>query len=336
MQLGNQRASGNVEDRRGMGMVGGGVGIGGIVIALVAYFLGFDPGAVLNMAEQASPPRETGTARTGAPEDEMGQFVSRILGSTEDVWGKAFQQSGGQYRPPTLVLYDGQVRSTCGVGQSAMGPFYCPGDQKLYIDLAFFRDLQTRFRAPGDLAQLRDCARGGPPCPEPHRSLPAGRRGTRSGFGRGCEQDVGADGTAGRLLRRRVGTPRGNDGSARFRRHRRGAQCRDGDRRRSRCRSRRKGASFPSRSPTARPNSASGGSSVDWTPATRRSATRSRQARSDPLPSAMPRDRRVRGKSCRRGSRAPSRGEIRLLPTRLLVLSWPSFSWPQSGGARPP
>jgi predicted metalloprotease len=83
----------------------------------------------------------------------MGQFVAKALGSTEVVWGRIFQQSGSQYRPPTLVLYDGQVRSACGMGQAAMGPFYCPGDEKLYIDLAFFRDLQTRFRAPGDFAQ---------------------------------------------------------------------------------------------------------------------------------------------------------------------------------------
>ena len=83
----------------------------------------------------------------------MGQFVAKILGSTEEVWGKIFQQSASQYRPPTLVLCDGQVRSACGMGQSAMGPFYCQGDEKLYIDLAFFRDLQTRFRAPGDFAQ---------------------------------------------------------------------------------------------------------------------------------------------------------------------------------------
>ena len=83
----------------------------------------------------------------------MGQFVSKVLGSTEVVWGKIFQQSNNQYRAPTLVLYDGQVRSACGTGQSAAGPFYCPGDEKLYIDLAFFRDLQARFRAPGDFAQ---------------------------------------------------------------------------------------------------------------------------------------------------------------------------------------
>ena len=150
-QLG--RRSENVEDRRGMGMVGGGLGVGGIVIAVIAYFLGFDPSAVLNVAEQVTTQGDSREAPKGAPADEMGQFVSRILGSTEDVWGKIFQQSNSEYRPPTLVLYDGQVRSACGMGQSAVGPFYCSADEKLYIDLAFFRDLQARFSAPGDFAQ---------------------------------------------------------------------------------------------------------------------------------------------------------------------------------------
>jgi len=157
MKLGDQKASGNVEDRRGIGMVGGGLGVGGIVIALVAYFLGFDPGTVLNVAEQVAPQRprqqDGREAPKGAPSDQMGRFVSKVLGSTEDVWGKIFQQSNKQYRPPMLVLYDGRVRSACGMGQAATGPFYCSGDEKLYIDLAFFRDLQTRFRAPGDFAQ---------------------------------------------------------------------------------------------------------------------------------------------------------------------------------------
>ena len=134
-------------------MVGGGLGVGAVVIALVAYFLGFDPSTLLDVADQVSPNRETREAPKGAPTDEMGQFVAKILGSTEVVWGKILQESTSQYRPPTLVLYDGEVRSTCGTAQSAMGPFYCPGDEKLYIDLGFFRDLQTRFRAPGDFAQ---------------------------------------------------------------------------------------------------------------------------------------------------------------------------------------
>ncbi|MCC7327863.1 MAG: neutral zinc metallopeptidase [Burkholderiales bacterium] len=153
MKLDDQRASSNVEDRRGIRMVGGGLGIGGIVIVVVAYFLGFDPSVVMDMAEQVAPQHETRTAPKGVPADAMGQFVAKVLGSTEDVWGKIFQQSNNRYTPPTVVIYDGQVRSACGLAQSAMGPFYCPGDEKLYIDLAFFRDLQTRFHAPGDFAQ---------------------------------------------------------------------------------------------------------------------------------------------------------------------------------------
>jgi len=136
-----------------MGVVGGGLGVGGIVIALIAYFLGFDPGAVMQVQEQVTSDGTRQQGQMGAPADEPGQFVSRVLGSTEDVWGRIFENSGAQYRPPTLVLYDGQVRSACGMGQSAMGPFYCPGDEKLYIDLAFFRDLHQRFQAPGDFAQ---------------------------------------------------------------------------------------------------------------------------------------------------------------------------------------
>src|SRR5688500_927567 len=154
MDLGNQRASSNVEDRRGMGMAAGGLGIGGIVVAVIAYFLGFDPGTALQVGQQAgggSTAQQEG--QRGAPADEMGQFVSKVLGSTEDVWSRIFQRSNAEYRAPTLVLYEGQVRSACGMGQAAMGPFYCPGDEKLYIDLSFFRDLQTRFGAPGDFAQ---------------------------------------------------------------------------------------------------------------------------------------------------------------------------------------
>jgi len=152
MQLGDQRASENVEDRRGIG-IGGGLGIGGIVVAVIAYFLGFDPGTVINDAEQVGSQRETREAPRGAPSDAAGQFVAKVLGSTEDVWSRILRQSNGQYRAPTLVLYDRQVRSACGVAQSAMGPFYCPNDEKLYIDLSFFRELQERFHAPGDFAQ---------------------------------------------------------------------------------------------------------------------------------------------------------------------------------------
>jgi uncharacterized protein len=148
MQLGGQQSSSNIEDRRGMG-VGGGLGIGGVVVAVIAYFLGFDPGTAINVAQQVTPQRETGVVKKGEPADATGQFAAKVLGSTEAVWGKLIQG----YQPPTLVLYDGQVRSACGTGQSAMGPFYCANDQKLYLDLSFFRDMQTRFKAPGDFAQ---------------------------------------------------------------------------------------------------------------------------------------------------------------------------------------
>jgi predicted metalloprotease len=153
MELGDQRASSNVEDRRGIGMVGGGLGIGGIIVAVVAYFLGVDPRTALNLAEQVSAPQQAQQAPRRTPNDQLGIFVSKVLGSTEDVWTRIFEQSGSQYRPPTLVLYDGMTPTACGTGQSAMGPFYCPNDEKLYIDLSFYRDLQRRFHAPGDFAE---------------------------------------------------------------------------------------------------------------------------------------------------------------------------------------
>jgi predicted metalloprotease len=152
MELGDQRASGNVEDRRGMGMAGG-VGIGGVVIAIIAAFLGFDPGQVLNTVQSVETQRDTREAPKGAPKDEMGQFVSKVLASTEDVWTAIFKANGREYHGPTLVLYEGAVNSACGRGQSAMGPFYCPNDEKLYIDLKFYNDLRERFHAPGDFAQ---------------------------------------------------------------------------------------------------------------------------------------------------------------------------------------
>ena len=110
MDLGRQRASRNVEDRRGMGVAAGGLGVGGIVIALIAYFLGFDPGAVVDMAQQgAAGGSSAQEAPRGAPADEPGQFVSRVLGSTEEVWGRIFEQLCACYHDPTLVLYHGAV-----------------------------------------------------------------------------------------------------------------------------------------------------------------------------------------------------------------------------------
>ena len=152
MQLGGQRGSGNVEDRRGMG-IGGGLGIGGVIIALIAMFMGVDPSALLNVAEQAAPQKETREAPRGVPADEMGQFVSKVLGSTEDVWQEIFRDGGQKYRDPKLVLFEGGTRTACGMGQAAMGPFYCPRDEAVYVDLSFYRDLRNRFHAPGDFAQ---------------------------------------------------------------------------------------------------------------------------------------------------------------------------------------
>src|SRR5215471_7227340 len=142
MELDDQRASENVEDRRGMGIgtVGGGIGIGGVVVVVIAALMGYDPRDALNVVQQvesqAPPQAQTQQAPRGTPTDDMGRFVSKVLGSTEDVWGQIFQKAGREYRRPTLVLYTGGTRTACGLGQSAMGPFYCPNDEKVYIDLA--------------------------------------------------------------------------------------------------------------------------------------------------------------------------------------------------------
>jgi len=150
MEFDNEGSS-NVEDRRGMGGLGvGGLGIGGIVILVVGYFLGVDPSQLLNIAQEASGPTQAvPREREGPVADEMGRFVAQALGSTESVWSAIFQEQGSEYRKPHLVLYDGSTPSACGRGSAATGPFYCPGDERVYLDLSFFRDLQTRFHAPG-------------------------------------------------------------------------------------------------------------------------------------------------------------------------------------------
>ena len=155
MRWRGQRESENVEDRRGMG--GGGLaiggGLGGIVILIIALLLGADPRQLLEQAP-VDPGTGTQTSRSANPEEEeLKKFSLVVLASTEDVWTEIFRQSGANYRKPTLVLFTDQVSSACGQAGSATGPFYCPGDEKLYLDFAFFHDLQTRFRAPGDFAQ---------------------------------------------------------------------------------------------------------------------------------------------------------------------------------------
>lgn len=133
--------------------MGAGLGVGGIVIAALAYFLGLDPETAINVADELAPQRETEVVPKGAPTDEMGQFISKVLGSTEDVWTGILTSSNSSYSAPTLVLYEDTVRTACGTGQAVMGPFYCAEDETLYIDLTFFRDLRIRFGAPGDFAQ---------------------------------------------------------------------------------------------------------------------------------------------------------------------------------------
>ena len=148
------RRSDNVEDARGSGMgrvAGGGVGV--VVIAVIAMLFGVDPSVILNQMAPAEPPPATSAAGGQPARDELTEFVSVVLADTEDTWQVIFKQMGGTYREPKLVLFSNQVRSACGFGQAAMGPFYCPADQKVYLDLGFFRELKTRFKAPGDFAQ---------------------------------------------------------------------------------------------------------------------------------------------------------------------------------------
>jgi predicted metalloprotease len=151
------RRSSNIEDRRGrrIGRKTAGGGIGVLVIALIAMYFGVDPSVFLN---QQGPP-SVGTSSypvstSNTPEDrQLAEFVSVVLADTEDTWNALFQQWDRAYTEPTLVLFSGAVESACGYAQAAVGPFYCPRDQKVYIDLSFYNDLKNRFQAPGDFAQ---------------------------------------------------------------------------------------------------------------------------------------------------------------------------------------
>ena len=151
-QLG--RRSDNIEDRRGIGVplgVAGG-GIGTVILILAALFFGFDPGVLLQGNPESQMAPGPGPAPSKA-EDELRDFVSVVLADTEDVWEDLFRRSNREYRDPKLVLFTRAVESACGFAQTAVGPFYCPVDQKVYLDLSFFRDLRDRFGAPGDFAQ---------------------------------------------------------------------------------------------------------------------------------------------------------------------------------------
>jgi uncharacterized protein len=163
MKWEGNRESDNVEDRRGEGSGGGGFGLGGrsigigaVVVALVAsYLFGIDPGTVLSILSGSSRPTPLQQAPANRPpaNDELAKFVSTVLADTEDTWTELLSESGKTYVKPKLVLFSGSTPTACGTGQTASGPFYCPGDQKVYIDLAFYRLLQQRFQVAGDFAQ---------------------------------------------------------------------------------------------------------------------------------------------------------------------------------------
>ena len=151
------RRSSNIEDRRGArsrgGLVGGGLGT--IVLVLIAMYFGVDPTFLLQGMQSSSVPSSTGSTPTAEDlkNDPLADMVSVVIADTEDVWREIFAASGRRYEEPTLVMFTGATRSACGLGQAAMGPFYCPADRKAYIDLSFYEDMRNRFNAPGDFAQ---------------------------------------------------------------------------------------------------------------------------------------------------------------------------------------
>lgn len=163
MRLDDERESRNVEDRRGQrggggfpggrgGIAGGGLGM--VAVVLVALFFGVDPGTLMQALDGGAPP--PAQQRGAAPDttsDANARFVSRVLASTEDVWTAEFRRTGQQYEPPRLILFTGATQSGCGAAQAAMGPFYCPADRRVYIDMAFFREMERRLGAPGDFAR---------------------------------------------------------------------------------------------------------------------------------------------------------------------------------------
>jgi len=149
------RESANVEDRRGGGYGGVAVGggIGTVVLVLIGLFFGVDPSVILGGGDGAEPPAVSGSSRAPDPrQDREKQFVSVVLGETEDTWTDVFRRMGREYEQPHLVLFSGAIQSACGMAQTAVGPFYCPNDHKAYLDLGFFDELRDRFQAPGDFA----------------------------------------------------------------------------------------------------------------------------------------------------------------------------------------
>ena len=158
MRWEDERRSDNIEDRRGMSFGGSGIQLGGlglVAVFVVSLFTGISPNALIGMLEGVAPQQQVRNAPTGAPDqrDRQADFVAAILGSTEDTWSRIFAEHNARYQPPRLVMFTNATPSACGMGQAAMGPFYCPADAKVYIDLRFFRELDQRFGAPGDFAR---------------------------------------------------------------------------------------------------------------------------------------------------------------------------------------
>jgi len=153
------RRSSNVEDRRGMGAgkKAGGIGIGTIIIALIAMYFGIDPSVILNLGGGSGLTGGGGQQQQAGPrpeaENELADMTTVVLADTEDTWNAIFKAAGKRYKEPKLVMFTGAVKSACGMAEAAMGPFYCPADQKVYIDLSFYEDLKQRHGAPGDFAQ---------------------------------------------------------------------------------------------------------------------------------------------------------------------------------------
>lgn len=157
MRWQDREQSSNVEDRRRVtpGRVAAGGGIGTLVILVIMLLLGGDPRQLLNVALESQPSPASAPAGQGPPaeQDELARFVSVILADTEKVWHEQFRLMGANYREPQLVLFSGRVNSACGLASAATGPFYCPADQKVYVDLSFYQELKDQFQAPGDFAQ---------------------------------------------------------------------------------------------------------------------------------------------------------------------------------------
>ncbi len=278
MRWGDGRRSDNVEDRRGMArpgrMVGGGLGT--ILLVLVALYFGVDPSIILNQGITPLPDTRQSAPHSASPEEQqLAEFVSVVLADTEDTWRAIFKRSGQEYEEPKLVLFSGAVQSACGMASAAVGPFYCPADRKVYIDLSFYNDLKNRFGAPGDFAQAYVIAHeighhvqnllG---IADKVQSLQSPRRPGRS------QQALRHDGAAGRLPGRAVGPPRRPDTPyPRKGRHRGGAQRRQQHRRRPDA---APGAGLGDAripSPTAAPRNGCSGSAAASRPAVSLSAT---------------------------------------------------------------